>query len=142
VAIEQFSNNPVTVLDGAISSTSRPVTFDVAPIAGFPAGPQFRIIIDSELLLVTAVAGNTWTASNVEGSAAATHADGAQVRHILTAGSLDAFVRKDSAGVVTVPAATAPSGSPASGGYLYVDTADGKLKFKGASGNITVIGTP
>ena len=31
----------------------------------------------------------------------------------------------------------APSGTPASGGYLYVDS--GALKFKGSSGTVTTI---
>jgi hypothetical protein len=140
LANEQFANNPVTTLAGAISTTTRPVTFDVAPIAGFPSTPQFRIIIDQELLLVTAVSGNTWTATNVEGSAATTHGDGAQVRHILTAGALDAFVRKDTLGVVTIPAATAAPSAPASGALLYLDPADSKVKLIYADGDITVIG--
>lgn len=108
----------------------------------FPSVPQFRILIDAEILLVTAVSGNTFTADVVEGTAAATHADSATVRHILTAGGLDsAFVRKDAAEVVTVPEADAPPGSnPASGFYLYVDPADDTIRVRGPSGTITVIG--
>jgi hypothetical protein len=140
--IEQFSNNPQTTLAGAISSTSRPVTFSVASAVGFPVSAQYRILIDAEILLVTAGAGTTsWTATTVEGTAAATHADSAQVRHILTAGALDAFVRKDSNEVVTIPqASAAPGSNPASGAFFFVDPADGKTKLRGSAGTITVIG--
>ena len=87
------------------------------------------------------MSGTSWTANVAEGTAAAVHADSAQVRHILTAGALDAFVRKDSSEVVTVPeAAAAPGSNPASGFYLYVDPADDKIKVRGPSGTVTVIG--
>ena len=142
MASEQFSNNPVTTLAGAISSTSRPVVFSVASATGFPASAQYRILIDAEILLVTAGAGTTsWTADVAEGTAAAVHADSATVRHILTAGALDAFVRVDSDGVITIPdTTTAPASPPAAGGLLYIDPADDKIKILGSTGNITVIG--
>jgi hypothetical protein len=57
----------------------------------FPTTGQFRIKIDAELMLVTAVSGTTFTVTRgIEGSTAASHANGATVTHILTAGALGA----------------------------------------------------
>lgn len=83
---ENFSNNYATTLNGAIDNavTSLVVTSSV----GRP-DPNFRIIIDSEILLVTAVAGTTYTVTRgVEGTTAAAHSNGAAVTHILTAEGL------------------------------------------------------
>jgi len=86
---EQFANNATTTLNGAISSTSA-TSITVASASAFPSVAQFRILIESEIMLVTAGAGSTtWTVTRgIEGTTAATHADGATVRQILTAGAL------------------------------------------------------
>lgn len=44
-------------------------------------------------------------------------------------------------GLIHLPPVTAP-GTPSSGIYLYCDTADNKLKCKGSSGTVTVLGNP
>jgi hypothetical protein len=85
---EQFANHSGTTLTAAISSTTRPVTFTVASSAGLPSSGNFRVLIDSEILLVTTISGTSLTGSNTEGTTAATHANGAPVNHILTAGAL------------------------------------------------------
>ena len=57
-----------------------------------PSG-NFRIKIDGEILIVTGVAGNTFTITRgAEGTTAATHANGASVIHLLTKGGLEARV--------------------------------------------------
>lgn len=85
---EQFANHPGTTLTAAISSTARPVTFSVASSVGLPSSGNFRVLIDSEILLVTTISGLSLTGSNAEGTAAATHNSGTTVTHILTAGAL------------------------------------------------------
>ena len=64
----------------------------VVSSAGLPApaaGDQFRVRIDNELLAVTAVARTTWTVvRGIEGSTPATHASGAVVTQVVTAGAL------------------------------------------------------
>jgi hypothetical protein len=88
MATEKFSNDPVTILNGAISSSSLSVI--VVDASTFPHSPQFRIKIDAEVLLVTAVSGNTFTVTRgAEGTIAVSHLDGAAVTHILTAGALE-----------------------------------------------------
>lgn len=88
MAVESFANNASTALNGNITNSQTTIT--VLSANGFPTTGQYRIIIDSELMLVTGGQGTTtWTVTrNIEGSAAATHANGAPVTHIITAGGL------------------------------------------------------
>lgn len=86
--MELYANNAASTLAAAIVGTARPVSFDVASAAAFPATGDFRVIIDSEILLITTVAGSTFTGSNAEGTTAATHLIGAGVTLVFTAGSI------------------------------------------------------
>lgn len=99
---ENFANLYQTTLNGAISSTSRPITFTVTSVTGAPV-PNFRIRIDDEILLISSISGNDFTGNNVEGTTAATHANSSLVTHVLTAGAIDQtfvdrryFIRADS----------------------------------------------
>lgn len=84
---EQFANNASSTLNGAINSSVTSLV--VTSATKFSSAPQFRILIDSEYMLVTAVAGTTFTITRgIEGSTAASHSNGATVSQILTAGSL------------------------------------------------------
>lgn len=87
-ATEQFANYVATTLNGAINNSVTSITITSA--TGFPAAAQYRIKIDSEILIVTAGAGTTtWTVTRgAEGTTAASHSNGAAVAHVLTAGAL------------------------------------------------------
>lgn len=86
--IEQFANNYETLLDGAIDNVV--TTLDVVSATGAPSSGQFRLRIDSEIMLVTGVSGVTFTVTRgVEGTAAANHLDGTAVQLVLTKGALD-----------------------------------------------------
>jgi hypothetical protein len=90
VATEQFTNSASTTLNGGINNSTTSVV--VTSATGFPTTGNFRILIDSELLLVTSVAGATFTVAargTIEGTSAATHNNGAAVTEVLTAGSLN-----------------------------------------------------
>jgi hypothetical protein len=77
-------------LDGSIDDVE--TTLDVADASTFPATGNFRIRIDDELLLVTAVATNTFTVTRgAEGSVAASHVHLTPLTHVVTSGALDAF---------------------------------------------------
>ena len=90
--VEQFANNAATTLSAAITTPSA-ASCTVTSAAGFPASGSFRIKIDGEVLIVTAVAGTTFTVTRgTEGTVAATHANGADVIHLLTKGGLEARV--------------------------------------------------
>lgn len=88
MAIEQFANLANTVLNGAINDSV--TSIDVASATGFSSSVQFRINVEDELMLVTAGAGTTtWTVTRgIEGTTAASHANGAKVAQVLTAGAL------------------------------------------------------
>ena len=90
MAVEQYANNAQTTLASGITDADSTLT--VADASAFPGRPQFRILVDEELMLVTAVSGTTWTVERgVEGTVAAAHSSGAAVIHILTAASLRAI---------------------------------------------------
>lgn len=92
MSLEQYANNAATTLAAAISS-SMATSISVSSATGFPSSGNFRILIDSEYMIVTGVSGTTWTVTRgAEGSTAATHSDGATVTHILTAASLEQLV--------------------------------------------------
>jgi len=86
MALELFVNDPGTTLAAAISSTGA-TTLQVSSGTGYPASGNFRIRIDSEIMIVTGVSGTTWTVTRgAESTAAAVHSNGAIVNHVLTAG--------------------------------------------------------
>jgi len=79
----QYANNPQTTLAG--SATAGATTISVASSAGFPSRGKFTIIVDSEIMLVTGVAGTDWTVERgAEDTSAAAHNNNATVTGILT----------------------------------------------------------
>ena len=98
---EQFADLAQSTLNGAIIAGATSLV--VASAASFPATGNFRIIIDSEIFLVSAVTGNTLTVTpGYEGTAQSAHSNGANVTHILTAGAASSFVQKNSQGAVII----------------------------------------
>jgi hypothetical protein len=93
VLLEQLSpNNPTpsstfaTLASGINNSVT---SLSVSSASFFPTVGQFRILIDSEYMIVTAVSGTTLTVTRgAEGSAAASHSSGARISGVLTQGSL------------------------------------------------------
>jgi len=72
--VEQLANNPVTTLNGAINNSTTTVV--VTDASTFSTSGNFTIKIGTELLKVTSVSSNTFTASRgQEGTTAASHAD-------------------------------------------------------------------
>lgn len=77
-----------STLAAAITGTVG-TSITVASSATFPAAP-FIISIDTEAMLVTVVAGTTWTVTRgYEGSTAATHFNAAIIYHDISAGEAD-----------------------------------------------------
>ena len=106
---ELFKNLASTTLSGDIDNST--TSINVAGAMGFASG-NFRILIDSEIMLVTGVSGTTFTVSrHQEGTSASAHSNGAAVKHVLTAGALDAHDQNDLAAYDTFanrPAAGTP----------------------------------
>jgi len=79
---EQFKNLAGTTLNGAIDDQVTTIT--VASAMGFTGG-DFRILVDSEIMKVTAVSGLDLTvARGQEGTDSTAHSNGAAVAHVLT----------------------------------------------------------
>ena len=87
MAYEQFANGGISSLAAGIDDTVGTLT--VKSAAGFPTVGNFRIIVGTEIMLVTAVQGKTFTVTRgAESTTAATHNADDAVFHTLTAGSL------------------------------------------------------
>lgn len=86
--LEQAGNALQTTLSGAIGTAARPVTVTPASTAGWPTSPGFRVLIDSEYLVITYVGTSTWIAETADGSTSATHSSGATVTQVLTWGGI------------------------------------------------------
>ena len=93
---ELFQNLASTTLSGSIDNVI--TSIGVASAMGFTTG-NFRILVDSEIMLVTGVSGTTFTVVRAqEGTSVTAHNSGATVAHVLTAGALDAHDQNDLAG--------------------------------------------
>lgn len=80
MTVERFANDAATHLDlpAGIGDSS----IGVQSTTHFPTQPEFRIRVSEEKMLVTGVAGTTWTVTRgIEGTTAASHAVGTRGRH-------------------------------------------------------------
>jgi hypothetical protein len=93
---ERLANNAQTKLAAAIDADD--TTLTVLSASLFPDSGTFRIRIDSELLLVTAVAGTTFTVTRgAESTTATNHTSQTTVQAVLTAAGLAAYVDENGA---------------------------------------------
>lgn len=107
--IEQFANAAQSTLASDIDETTTSVT--VASPTLFPTIGQFRLLVDTEIMLVTAVASGVFTVSRgVEGTTAAQHLAGATATAIVTAGAISNALLGVKNGIVF-----RPGGAPAQG---------------------------
>lgn len=88
MSTEKYSNFGQSTLNGSITDSA--TTLTVTAAGTFPASPQFRLLIGSELLLVTGVAGSVFTVTRgIESTTPVAHSDLATVTELFTKGSLD-----------------------------------------------------
>lgn len=81
---EQFANLAKSTLNGAINTSVTTIT--VANGAIFPSSGNYRILVDNELMLVTARSGNNLTVTRgIESTTAASHLAGVNVALVFTA---------------------------------------------------------
>jgi hypothetical protein len=86
---ELFTNNGESQLDGAINDSVTSITVDNG--SSFPLA-NFRLIIEDEILFCSSRSGTTLTVRRgAESTTPSSHADNTPVRHIFTAGALDAY---------------------------------------------------
>ena len=87
-ARELAANFAGSVLDGAVNAST--TSIDVVDGSLFPVTGNFRIIIDSEIILVIARSSNTLTVVRAqEGTTGASHSSGADVTHVITSGGIE-----------------------------------------------------
>lgn len=91
MSLEQFANQAASTIVGNMDVGSGPFTVTVANPSTFPVIPQFRVAIDTQIFLVTGVAGNVFTMVPWENSPQASHSDGAPIRLVMTAGIMHAI---------------------------------------------------
>lgn len=120
MSLYSIANNATTTLNGAI--TAGATTIVVASSSGFPSSGNFVILIDTELMLVTAGNGTTsWTVTRaLEGTTAAAHSNGATVANVISQGTLtnnyvDMFSNQTVAGNKTLSGTLSVAGTIAGG---------------------------
>src|SRR5262245_9498436 len=132
---EQLANNAASTLTAAIPDAVT-TSCTVANGTVFPATGNFRVIIDTELLLCTARSGNTLTVTRgIELTTAASHANGAPITHVLTVAGLNQYVLENSG---RASYGTTPPASPADGDewILPADATNGvmwQFRYRAAS---------
>jgi hypothetical protein len=98
--------------------TSSATSLSVTDASRFPTAGNFRLLVESELMLVTGVSSNTFTVTRgIEGTVAAAHAAGREVSHIITAGALNRFKFDgwfSPIQLLTAPGSSLPTGSSGS----------------------------
>ena len=91
---ERIENDATSTLNGAIDNSTTSVV--VTSASTFPSEGDFRILIDSEIMLVTAVSGATFTVVRAqEGTTAASHDTGQAVIHLATREGMGNFARQN-----------------------------------------------
>lgn len=127
---ENLSNDFTTTLSGGIDDTT--TTVNVTSASGAPAA-NFRARVDNELMLVTSKGGGTnWTVQrHIEGSSAASHADGATLAHVITKGGLDQYITENYAGLVHAHAASDITSGTMATARLGSGTADARTFLRG-----------
>lgn len=89
---EYLANNAITTLVNSINSSITSIV--VASASGFPA-VNFRIVIDEEIMLVTAKSGNTFTVTRgVESTTAISHDRNSFVANTLIVQGLTNFIQQ------------------------------------------------
>jgi hypothetical protein len=107
--MENLSNNAITTIAANVGLSD--TTISVASSTGFPS-PNFRIVIDSEIMLVTAVSGTAWTVTRgQESSSVAGHTAGASVANVLTVAGLLAAVDTDGSSITLAGDVTGTAGA-------------------------------
>lgn len=120
--VEHFANNASSTLTSGIDASTTSIT--LVDASKFSATGTFRIVIESEIMLVTARLTNTLTVvRGAESTIATSHNSGATATEIMTAGGVQQF-RSDNIQVDTY--ANLPTVGTA--GRLY-RTSDGNISF-------------
>lgn len=127
--MEQLANLATSTLNGGISGSVTSLT--VTSATGFPTTGEFRIMIDSEIIIVGTVSGTTYSnlQRGAEGTVPAAHSNGATITCILTEDALSCF-RRDNA---QLGAYSSVSTAVKDGRLVFTNNSPYLLKDKGSS---------
>lgn len=113
MASEQYANSAYSTLASTISAGATSLSVAAGHGARFPATGDFRIKIDSEIMICTARSTDVLTVTRgAESTTAASHTAGAAVNHVLTRGGLLALLTSVGLGTngqIAFPATQNPS---------------------------------
>jgi hypothetical protein len=148
--LEVFNNYVPVVLNGSVTSGAASGTVN-GDYLSLSATGNYRVRIDDEIFQVTSRAGNVlnWLRAQ-EGTFAASHASGAQVIPIVTAGALAQLEADAAAGIRNIQTPGAPGTFAAAPGmtiYVDLDVIGGNLAIapagiaKGQEFEVKLIGT-
>lgn len=90
---ETFANDAAGALSAGINASVTSLALGTGEGAKFPTTGNFRIVIDSEIIIVGTRSGDTLSSltRGAEGTTAASHSSGAAVTAAVTAGALNAI---------------------------------------------------
>lgn len=110
MATEKYSNFGTSTLLNSIDGSQ--TTLVVVSAAFYPTTGNFRLLVDSELMLVTGVVGTTFTVTRgVEGTSAVSHSASAQATAVLTKSGFDTILAEmQQAGAITALPAVEKAG--------------------------------
>jgi hypothetical protein len=92
---ENWANGGSSTLNGGITDSA--TSLIVTSASSFPVYPDFKILIGSEILTVTAISSNTFTVIRGEdGTTAAAHSDTDAVTHVFTAAGIERAFKDNS----------------------------------------------
>ncbi len=91
MAHEAFANAYTTTLNGAVNNSTTTVAVNDAPTGDLAStSRQWRLLVDSEIMLVTSVTGSTLTVTRgAEGTTAAAHSNAATATNLVTKAALE-----------------------------------------------------
>jgi len=94
---EQFVNDAETTINGTVNATTTSIVVTDGSV--FPAEGDYRLLIDSEVVLVSDNTTNTLTVERgVDGTTGASHTDLTTIQAVLTGGAIDQYMDDSSAG--------------------------------------------
>ncbi len=148
--MEVFNNFVAVTLAAPAGSGDATITV-AGGYAGLSTTGNYRLLIDSEILLATSRAGNVISIlRGQEGTTAAAHAASAQVIPIVTAGALAQLEADAASGVANIQTVTAAGTFAAAPGmhiYVDLDTVGGNVTVqpagvaRGQSFSVKLVGT-
>lgn len=123
--VEQIKNFAYTTLAEDLDNSETVITVTDGSV--FPSSGNFPVVVDTEIMLCTSRSSNDLTVTRgQESTGAVTHANGAQIRHVLTTGSFARYLEE----LTGLPGGTSFPSSPATGRMYFRTDVRGGMMFR------------